>query len=63
VEWANVLQTHLRPAVVQSYLKHRERWEYGHVVAFIVWFFGVTLLTLSIVADTPQGHREEGQTQ
>lgn len=63
VEWANVLQTGPRSAVVQSYLKLRERWEYGHVVAFIVWFFGVTLLTLSIIADTPQHHRREGSTK
>jgi hypothetical protein len=62
VQWGNVLQTGPRSAVVQSYLKLRERWEYGHVAAFIVWFSGVALLTLSIVADTPRGHREEGPT-
>ena len=63
LEWANVLQTGPRSAVVQAYLKLRERWEYGHVAAFIVWFFGVTLLTLSIIADTPQDHRRGGSTK
>ena len=41
----------------------RERWEYGHVAAFIVWFCGVALLTLSIIADTPQDHRREASTK
>jgi hypothetical protein len=63
VEWGNVLQTGPRSAVVQSYLQLRERWEYGHVAAFIVWFCGVALLTLSIIADTPQDHRREGSTK
>jgi hypothetical protein len=63
VEWGNVLQTGPRSAVVQSYVKLRERWEYGHVAAFIVWFCGVALLTLSIIADTPQDHRREGSTK
>ena len=63
VEWGNVLQTGPRSAVVQSYLKLRERWEYGHVVAFIVWFSGVALLTLSVIADTPQDQRREGSTK
>ena len=62
VEWGNVLQTGPRSAVVQSYLKLRERWEYGHVAAFIVWFFGVALLTLSVIADTPQDPRRQGST-
>jgi hypothetical protein len=60
VEWGNVLQTGPRSAVVQSYVKLRERWEYGHVAAFIVWFCGVALLTLSVIADTPEDHRREG---
>ena len=63
LEWGNVLQTGPRSAVVESYLKLRKRWEYGHVAAFIVWFCGVALLTLSVVADTPKDHREEGSTR
>jgi hypothetical protein len=63
VEWGNVWQTGPRSAVVQSYLKLRERWEYGHVAAFIVWFCGVALLILSIIADTPQDHRREGSSK
>jgi hypothetical protein len=62
VEWGNVLQTGPRSAVVQSYLQLRERWEYGHMAAFIVWFFGVALLTLSVIADTPEDHRREEST-
>jgi len=61
-EWGSVLQTGPRSAVVESYLKLREQWEYGHVAAFIAWFSGVALLTLSIIADTPQNHRREGLT-
>jgi hypothetical protein len=45
-EWGSVLQTGPRSAVVQSYVKLRERWEYGHVAAFIVWLSGVALLSL-----------------
>jgi hypothetical protein len=60
VEWGSVLQTGPRSAVVESYLKLREQWEYGHVTAFIAWFSGVALLNLSIIADTPQNHRREG---
>ena len=63
VEWGNVLQTGPRSAVVESYFKLRERWEYGHVAAFIVWFCGTALRTLSVVADTPKDHREEGSTR
>jgi hypothetical protein len=63
VEWGSVLQTGPRSVVVESYLKLREQWEYGHVAAFIAWLSGVALLTLSIIADTPMNHRREGLTR
>jgi hypothetical protein len=62
-EWSSVWQTGPRSAVVQSYIKLRERWEYGHVAAFIVWFFGVALLALSIIAVMPQDNRAEASKQ
>jgi hypothetical protein len=32
-------------------MRLRDRWEYGHVAAFIAWLFGVGLLMLSILTE------------
>lgn len=51
-EWFQVWQTtpELAP---EAYLRLRERWEYGHVAAFVAWFGGVSLLVRSVLVETP----------
>jgi hypothetical protein len=38
--------------VANAYLGLRERWEYGQVAAFAVWFAGIAALVLSVLVDT-----------
>jgi hypothetical protein len=52
-EWRQALRTQPEPIVVESYLKLRGRWEYGHLAAFIAWLSGFTLLVLSALAAIP----------
>ena len=55
-EWAQDLRTAPEAAVLESYMRLRARWEYGHVAAFIAWVGGLSLLVLSVLVDTP-AHR------
>jgi hypothetical protein len=50
-EVARVLQS--APDTVPSvWMRLRERWEYGHVAAFLAWLTGFSLLLLSVVRET-----------
>jgi hypothetical protein len=51
-EWLQALQT-TPESVPEAYIRLRDRWEYGHVAAFIAWLSGVSLLVLSVLAETP----------
>jgi hypothetical protein len=50
-EWARVLAAGDDEAVVAAYSSLRERWEYGHVAAFVAWLAGFAALSWSAVAD------------
>jgi hypothetical protein len=39
--------------LLEVYVELRDRWEYGHVAAFIFWLIGVSLLVLSVLVETP----------
>ncbi|WP_175507848.1 DUF1772 domain-containing protein [Halomonas korlensis] len=41
--WAEALQAGSADAV-QSYAQLQDRWEFGHVIAFVAWCLGFTLL-------------------
>jgi hypothetical protein len=50
-EWLQVIES--TPELVpQAYVQLRDRWEYGHVAAFIAWFCGFCLLVLSVLIET-----------
>jgi hypothetical protein len=50
-EWLQVIES--TPELIpKAYLQLRERWEYGHVAAFIAWFCGFCLLVLSVLIET-----------
>src|SRR5262245_33247397 len=54
-EWARLIRED-PDAVVHAYAQMRDRWEYGHAAAFVVWLAGVGLLlsaTLRQVAVAP----------
>jgi hypothetical protein len=51
-EWAHVLSSSPESAPT-AFLRLRERWEYGHVAAFLSWLTGVSLLLISILVETP----------
>jgi hypothetical protein len=53
--WLQVLQTTPESAP-EAYMRGRNRWEYGHVVAFIAWLSGVSLLECSVLVETPANH-------
>jgi hypothetical protein len=50
-EWLEVMRTtpHEAPA---AYAELRERWEYGHVAAFVAWFAGYSLLVLAVLTES-----------
>ena len=53
VAWAEALRG--GPYVAQAeYMRLRDRWEYGHVAAFVAWFQGFCLLVRSAV-EPPRG--------
>ena len=54
--WLEVMHT-APEAVPQAFARLRERWEYGHVAAFVAWLVGFTLLVFSVVVETPRGTR------
>jgi hypothetical protein len=51
-EWGRIIASGSE-SVPAAYLRLRHRWEYGHVAAFVAWFAGFCLLTLSVVRETP----------
>ena len=55
-EWERVLQAAPEAVVLESYMRLRDRWEYGHVAAFIAWVGGVCLLVCSVLVEPPTGH-------
>jgi len=49
-EWSTLV--HGAPsAIAESYGRLRDRWEYGHAVAFAAWFLGVSVLVYTAVRD------------
>jgi hypothetical protein len=55
-EWGEVLRAAPEATVLESYMRLRDRWEYGHVTAFTAWVGGVSLLVLSVIIETPVDH-------
>ncbi len=53
-EWGRVLAAGTDAEAVEIYARLRNRWEYGHVAAFIAWLAGVIFLVASVLADTPK---------
>jgi hypothetical protein len=51
-EWARALAAG-RAEAIDAYGRLRERWEYGHVVAFLAWLVGFCLLLWGAVRETP----------
>jgi predicted small integral membrane protein len=51
-EWLRVIES-APNSVPTAYQQLRPRWEYGHVAAFIAWFFGFSLLLFSVLKETP----------
>ncbi|WP_174626719.1 DUF1772 domain-containing protein [Candidatus Methylobacter favarea] len=49
-EWLQVIES-TPEFVPKAYLQLRDRWEYGHVAAFIAWFCGFCLLVLSVLIE------------
>jgi hypothetical protein len=56
LEWASVIRTSPE-AVPEAYARLRERWEYGHVAAFVCWAAGFAALLASVLAETPERRR------
>jgi hypothetical protein len=51
--WAEALRS--TPQIAQAaYAALRNRWEYGHVAAFIAWFVGYCALQWSVCRDNPR---------
>ena len=48
-EWARLIREapDTPDTVVRAYVQMRDRWEYGHVAAFVVWLAGLGLLLLA----------------
>jgi hypothetical protein len=59
-EWARALASG-SAAATEAYATLRERWEYGHVAAFLAWLVGFALLLLGVVRDTA-GEERRAQT-
>jgi hypothetical protein len=56
-EWARVMEA--APASApEAYLRLRDRWEYGHVAAFLAWLMGFILLLVSVLVETPSDRSE-----
>ncbi len=51
--WAKVLAGGTEAEALDAYARLRDRWEYGHVAAFLAWLAGTSLLLLSVVSETP----------
>lgn len=52
--WARALEAADPVHVMEAYARHRPRWEYGHVAAFVAWLAGFCALVASVLADTPE---------
>ena len=51
-EWSRSMET-APESVPAAYLRLRERWEYGHVIAFAGWLGGFCFLLASVIAEIP----------
>lgn len=47
--WGRLLKESAPEAVLRSYASLRNRWEWGHVAAFIPWLIGAGLLIFAVV--------------
>lgn len=59
-EWLQIMQAAPESAPA-AYLRLRTRWEYGHVVAFVAWLIGFSLLLLAALRETDPTTRREDQ--
>lgn len=55
-EWLRVTASDPQ-SVPEAYMRLRNRWEYGHVAAFVAWLGGFWLLVLSVLVETEDDGR------
>jgi hypothetical protein len=48
--WGQVLAAGTEAEALDAYARLRDRWEYGHVAAFLAWLAGFSLLLLSVLS-------------
>jgi hypothetical protein len=58
VEWFEVM-TAAPAAAADAYVRLRPRWEFGHVMAFVVWLLGFGALVFSVLMETSSHGRRD----
>lgn len=56
-EWARVVESASEP-LAPAYARLRERWEFGHLAAFIPWLAGYCLLLAATLGQTSSPRRD-----